>query len=58
MADSVNVDVSRTRKEALFETLSGILSPSQDVRACAEEQIKALEVTDGKFYIKSIFKFP
>lgn len=39
-------DVSRTRKEALFETISGILSPSQEIRLCAEEQIKALEVTD------------
>ncbi|KAG1698140.1 Importin-9 [Nymphon striatum] len=40
------VEVSRLRKEALFDTLSGILSPIQDIRVAAEERIKALEVTE------------
>uniref|UniRef100_T1IP27 Importin N-terminal domain-containing protein n=1 Tax=Strigamia maritima TaxID=126957 RepID=T1IP27_STRMM len=39
-------DVSRTLKEALFETLSAILSPIHNVRASAEEQLKILEVTE------------
>uniref|UniRef100_A0A452T9S9 Importin 9 n=1 Tax=Ursus maritimus TaxID=29073 RepID=A0A452T9S9_URSMA len=33
-------------KEALVDTLTGILSPVQEVRAAAEEQIKVLEVTE------------
>uniref|UniRef100_A0A8D0ACY0 Importin 9 n=1 Tax=Sander lucioperca TaxID=283035 RepID=A0A8D0ACY0_SANLU len=33
-------------KEALIETLTAILSPVQEVRAAAEEQIKVLEVTE------------
>ncbi len=39
---------NRSMKEALFQSLSAILSPSQEVRASGEEQIKALEVTEGK----------
>ena len=35
-------------KEALVDTLTGILSPVQEVRAAAEEQIKVLEVTEGE----------
>uniref|UniRef100_A0A3P8WPP0 Importin 9 n=1 Tax=Cynoglossus semilaevis TaxID=244447 RepID=A0A3P8WPP0_CYNSE len=38
--------VQRGRKEALIETLTAILSPVQEVRAAAEEQIKVLEVTE------------
>jgi hypothetical protein len=41
-------DVNRSLKEALFETLNGILSPHHDVRIAAEERIQALEVTEGK----------
>jgi hypothetical protein len=41
-------EVSRSLKEALFETLNGILSPHHDVRIGAEERIQALEVTEGK----------
>jgi hypothetical protein len=41
-------DVNRSRKEALYETLNGILSPHHDVRIAAEERIQALEVTEGK----------
>jgi len=33
-------------RSALLETISGLLSPDQIVRAQAEEQVKALEVTD------------
>ncbi|KAJ1139608.1 hypothetical protein NDU88_005976 [Pleurodeles waltl] len=33
-------------KEALLETLSGILSATHEVRAAAEEQLKVLEVTE------------
>uniref|UniRef100_A0A8C5CC59 Importin 9 n=1 Tax=Gadus morhua TaxID=8049 RepID=A0A8C5CC59_GADMO len=33
-------------KEALIETLTAILSPVQEVRSAAEEQIKVLEVTE------------
>ncbi|XP_064632245.1 importin-9-like [Lineus longissimus] len=33
-------------KEALFESLTAILSPMQEVRTAGEEQIKALEVTE------------
>ncbi|XP_022238749.1 importin-9-like [Limulus polyphemus] len=46
MAASVSDTVNKTLKEALFETLSGILSPAHDVRVSAEEQLKVLEVTD------------
>lgn len=40
--------VQQGLKEALIETLTAILSPVQEVRAAAEEQIKVLEVTEGK----------
>lgn len=39
-------DVSRSLKEALCEALNAILSPSQEIRTNAEEQLKILEVTD------------
>ncbi|GFT94809.1 importin-9 [Nephila pilipes] len=39
-------DVSKTLKDALFETLTSILSPIHDVRISAEQQINVLEVTD------------
>ncbi|XP_061795398.1 importin-9 [Nerophis lumbriciformis] len=38
--------VQQGLKEALMETLTAILSPVQEVRAAAEEQIKVLEVTE------------
>ncbi|XP_021097850.1 importin-9 isoform X3 [Heterocephalus glaber] len=38
--------VAQGLKEALVDTLTGILSPVQEVRAAAEEQIKVLEVTE------------
>lgn len=41
--------VQQGLKEALIETLTAILSPVQEVRAAAEEQIKVLEVTEGEW---------
>uniref|UniRef100_A0A8C6Y9C8 Importin 9 n=1 Tax=Naja naja TaxID=35670 RepID=A0A8C6Y9C8_NAJNA len=38
--------VAQGLKEALVETLNGILCPVQGVRAAAEEQVKVLEVTE------------
>ncbi|KAM7422932.1 hypothetical protein PAMA_010801 [Pampus argenteus] len=43
---SVTGPVQQGLKEALIETLTAILSPVQEVRAAAEEQIKVLEVTE------------
>ncbi|CAG5979250.1 unnamed protein product [Menidia menidia] len=43
---SAAVHVQQGLKEALIETLTAILSPVQEVRAAAEEQIKVLEVTE------------
>lgn len=42
--------VQQGLKEALIETLTAILSPVQEVRAAAEEQIKVLEVTEGELW--------
>uniref|UniRef100_A0A3B3DS79 Importin 9 n=1 Tax=Oryzias melastigma TaxID=30732 RepID=A0A3B3DS79_ORYME len=39
--------VQQGLKEALMETLTAILSPVQEVRTAAEEQIKVLEVTEA-----------
>ncbi|CAD6208615.1 GSCOCG00010595001-RA-CDS [Cotesia congregata] len=39
-------DVQNSLKEALYETLNGILSPHRDTRHAAEQRIQALEVTD------------
>lgn len=38
---------NETLKEALFDSLNKILSPDQDLRIAGEEQVKALEVTEG-----------
>ncbi|KAJ8778543.1 hypothetical protein J1605_013512 [Eschrichtius robustus] len=40
--------VAQGLKEALVDTLTGILSPVQEVRAAAEEQIKVLEAGPGE----------
>lgn len=40
--------VQQGLKEALMETLTAILSPVQELRAAAEEQVKVLEVTEGE----------
>ncbi|XP_063995676.1 importin-9 [Diachasmimorpha longicaudata] len=39
-------DVENSLKEALYETLNGILSPHRETRQAAEQRIQALEVTD------------
>lgn len=43
--------VQQGLKDALIETLTAILSPAQEVRAAAEEQIKVLEVTEGERFL-------
>lgn len=43
-------DHSRSLKEALVESLNAILSPIHNVRVSGEEQVKALEVTEGNYY--------
>lgn len=39
---------NRSLKQALIESLTAILSPDQQARQQAEEQLKVLEVTEGK----------
>ncbi|XP_053974223.1 importin-9 [Hylaeus anthracinus] len=39
-------DVQGSLKEALYETLTGILSPHRETRQAAEQRIQALEVTE------------
>lgn len=39
-------DVQGSLKEALYETLNGILSSHQETRQAAEQRIQALEVTE------------
>lgn len=39
-------DVQGSLKEALYETLTGILSPHYETRKAAEQRIQALEVTE------------
>ena len=41
-------DRNRSLKQALVESLTAILSPDQQARQMAEEQLKVLEVTEGK----------
>lgn len=38
---------NQTLKEALIESLTAILSPDHKTRISGEEQVKALEVTEG-----------
>ncbi|XP_015173193.1 PREDICTED: importin-9 [Polistes dominula] len=39
-------DVQGSLKEALYDTLTGILSPHREIRQAAEQRIQALEVTE------------
>jgi len=39
-------DIQSSLKEALYETLTGILSPHYETRKAAEQRIQALEVTE------------
>lgn len=41
-------DRNRSLKQALVESLTAILSSDQQARQMAEEQLKVLEVTEGK----------
>lgn len=50
-AGSAAGPVQQGLKDALIETLTAILSPAQEVRAAAEEQIKVLEVTEGEWFV-------
>lgn len=43
---NVSGDVQGSLKEALYETLNGILSSHQETRQAAEQRIQALEVTE------------
>ena len=51
-----DIERNRSLKEALFESLTAVLSPEQGVRAAGEEQVKALEVTEGMDYFPDSFK--
>ena len=50
-SNMADMERNRSLKEALFESLTAILSPMHDVRAAGEEQIKALEVTEGLYQL-------
>ena len=41
-------DRNRSLKQALIDSLTVILSPDQQSRQMAEEQLKVLEVTEGR----------
>ena len=41
-------DRNESLKETIFESLTAILSPDHVTRSNGEDQIKALEVTEGK----------
>ncbi|XP_031834717.1 importin 9 [Nomia melanderi] len=43
---AMGCDVQGSLREALYETLTGILSPHHDTRQAAEQRIQALEVTE------------
>ena len=42
------MDRNRSLKEIIYESLTAILSPDLLVRSSGEDQIKALEVTEGR----------
>ena len=46
-----DAEVSQSLKKALIESLTAILSPQQEIRIHGEEQIKLLEVTEGKLIV-------
>lgn len=47
-------DHNRSLKEALVESLTSVLSHQHEVRASGEEQVKALEVTEGSYIINLV----
>ena len=48
MAGVTPLDHNQSLKDALIESLTAILSPDHATRINGEEQVKALEVTEGK----------
>ena len=48
MAAVTLTDHNQSLKEALLESLTAILSPDHNTRVNGEDQVKALEVTEGK----------
>ncbi|XP_076236291.1 importin 9 isoform X2 [Calliopsis andreniformis] len=44
--NTIGADVQGSLREALYETLTGILSPHRETRQAAEQRIQALEVTE------------
>ena len=44
-------DRNRSLKQALIDSLTAILSPDQQSRQMAEEQLKVLEVTEGRICV-------
>nr|XP_003701541.2 PREDICTED: importin-9 isoform X1 [Megachile rotundata] len=44
--DTMALDIQGSLREALYETLTGILSPHRETRQAAEQRIQALEVTE------------
>lgn len=50
-------DRNRSLKEIIYESLNSILSSDVITRNGGEEQIKALEVTEGEYYHVCLFKF-
>lgn len=47
MAGVTPLDHNQSLKEALIDSLNAILSPDHGTRISGEEQVKALEVTEG-----------
>ena len=45
---AANEERTRSLKQALLESLTAILSPDQETRRMGEEQLKVLEVTEGR----------
>lgn len=45
---AANEERSLSLKQALIESLTAILSPNQAIRKVGEDQLKVLEVTEGK----------
>ena len=39
-------------RQALFDSLTAILSPNQEVRNAGEKQLKTIEITEGKLLLR------
>lgn len=57
MAAPPQVEVGAQLKQALFDSLTATMSPDQNVRLQGEDQLKVLEVTDGKGFIRQTSRF-